>query len=97
MSEDAADEARFLALVAAAQAKDPDLTSVQAAILIAAGQGIACDSRSFARIFGVAHALVLRELSALIDTRDLLRVTRRDERTMRLHYETSDDGSDQSA
>ncbi len=87
MSEDAPDEARFLDLVAEMQAKDAGLTSVQAALLVAAEQAIARDSRTFSRIFGMAHALVLRELTTLIETRDLLHVTRRDERTMRLYYE----------
>jgi phage regulator Rha-like protein len=88
VNDAAADEAQFLALVTAAEAKDPLLTPVQAALLVAAEQDIARDSRSFAKIFGIAHALVLRELTALIERGEVLRTVKRDERTMRLLYET---------
>lgn len=64
----------------------PELTPVQAGILVAADQKIALDSRTFARIFGVAHAIVLRELNALLQSTDLLTVTKRDARTLRTHY-----------
>lgn len=40
----------------------PFLTELGPLLLAAAGLGVAKDSRSFARVFDVAHALVLREL-----------------------------------
>ena len=64
----------------------PELTPVQAGILVAADQKIARDSRTFARIFGMAHAIVLRELNALLQSSNLLTVTKRDARTLRTHY-----------
>lgn len=43
------------------------LAPLSAAILAASRLGIAKDARSFARIFGVAQALVLREVALLAD------------------------------
>ncbi|MBX4891455.1 hypothetical protein [Rhizobium bangladeshense] len=77
---------RFLGLVASAQDRDSELTSIQAGLLVAAELGIAFDSRTFARMLGIAHALVLRELSALTVRDDKLEIVRRDPRTMRVHY-----------
>lgn len=76
---------RFMALVARLRADDPLLTAIQAGLVVAAGLGIAGDSRTFARLLGLAHALVLRELTALV-ARNLLRVTKRDGRTMRSYF-----------
>lgn len=80
---------RFVALVARLQADDPLLTPIQAGLVVAAGLGIAGDSRAFARLLGLAHALVLRELSVLV-VRNLLYVTKRDGRTMRSHFVPGD-------
>lgn len=80
---------RFMALVARLQADDPLLTPIQAGLVVAAGLGIAGDSRTLAHLLGLAHALVLRELTALV-ARDLLRVTKRDGRTMRSHFVPGD-------
>jgi hypothetical protein len=80
------DDERFLALVAEAEKADPRLTPLQAAIVTAAELGIASDSRSFSRLFGVAHALALRELGALSDLGDVLHILKRDPRTLRTHY-----------
>jgi hypothetical protein len=41
---------RFLALVAEAEAKDPEIKSLQASLIVAAKLGIADDSRTLARI-----------------------------------------------
>jgi len=76
----------FLSLVARMQAKDTRLTSLQAALIVAAEHGIARDSRTFARTFGVAHALVLRELNALCELKGPLLVISREARTLRTHY-----------
>ncbi|TBY71159.1 hypothetical protein [Rhizobium leguminosarum] len=86
MSEEASDADRFLALVAAAQGKDVGLTSIQAGLLVAAELGIARDSRAFARLLGIAHSLVLRELNVLAEREGMLRIVKRDLRTMRVHY-----------
>ncbi|MDH2328088.1 hypothetical protein QCN27_14550 [Cereibacter sp. SYSU M97828] len=43
------------------------LSPLAAGILSALDLGIAKDARSFARIFGVAHALVIRESGILAD------------------------------
>lgn len=86
MSEEASEVDRFLALVAATQGRDARLTSIQAGLLVAAQLGIARDSRAFARMLGVAHSLVLRELNALAEREGVLQIVKRDPRTMRVHY-----------
>ncbi|WP_064696830.1 hypothetical protein [Rhizobium aegyptiacum] len=86
MNEEASAADRFLALVAAAQESDVALTPIQAGLLVAAELGIASDSRSFARMLGIAHALVLRDLSALAEHDDRLQIVKRDPRTMRVQY-----------
>jgi len=87
MSEEANAE-RFMAQVERIASAQPHLTQLQAALIAASLLGIARDSRSFARILGLAHALVLRELNALAET-ELLEITRRDPRTMRTFYEAA--------
>ncbi|MGO7536801.1 hypothetical protein [Rhizobium leguminosarum] len=86
MSEEASDVDRFLALVAAAQGRDTRLTSIQAGLLVAADLGIARDSRAFARMLGIAHSLVLRELNVLAEREGVLQIVKRDPRTMRVQY-----------
>ncbi|MGA1832264.1 hypothetical protein [Rhizobium wenxiniae] len=86
MNEDRDQPERFLSLVAELQAKDPRLTAVQAALIVAAEAEIALDSRSFARLLGVAHALVLRELNALVVKGGPLRIVKREARTLRSFY-----------
>ncbi|NNU37810.1 hypothetical protein G9X64_15180 [Rhizobium sophorae] len=86
MNEEASDVDRFLALVAAAQGRDNRLTSIQAGLLVTAELGIAGDSRTFARMLGIAHSLVLRELNALAEHEGVLQIVKRDPRTMRVHY-----------
>lgn len=86
MSGEAEAADRFLSRVAERQAREQALTGLQAGLLVAAEEGIATDSRSFARIFDVAHALVLRELNDLTEPGGPLEILRRDARTMRVHY-----------
>ncbi|PDS75699.1 hypothetical protein [Rhizobium sp. L43] len=86
MNEETSDVDRFLALVAAAQAGDARLTTIQAGLLVAAELGIAHDSRAFARRLGIAHSFVLRELNALAEREGVLEIVKRDPRTMRGHY-----------
>lgn len=71
-----------MALVAKAVALDPNLSPVGAGLLVALQQGICTDSRSFARILGIEHALVLREVTSLAE-RELLHVISRNARTQR--------------
>lgn len=76
-------EERFIALCEAVAGRGPSMMA--AMLLVTAHLGICSDSRSFARIFGVEHALVLRELVAMeIETR-LVTILRRD-RSQRVHY-----------
>lgn len=77
---------RFLALVEHVRGEAADLTAIQAGLLVAARFGIAHDSRTFARLLDLAHALVLREVNALAEQGDLLRIDKRDGRTMRTHF-----------
>lgn len=93
MSEEADETERFLSLVAELQAKDDQLTSLQAALIIAAERDIAHDSRTFARVFGTAHALVLRELNALAERDAWLQIVEREPRTLRTHYVLKQDKS----
>ncbi|PDT02449.1 hypothetical protein CO666_19475 [Rhizobium chutanense] len=86
MNEETSDVDRFLALVAAAQARDAGLTTIQAGLLVAAELGIVHDSRAFAQRLGIAHSLVLRELNALAERQGVLEIVKRDPRTMRVHY-----------
>jgi len=86
VSKELSDADRFFALVAAAQAGDIRLTSIQAGLLVAAELGIARDSRAFARKLGIAHSLVLRELNDLAAREGVLEIVKRDPRTMRVHY-----------
>ncbi|TBY39387.1 hypothetical protein [Rhizobium leguminosarum] len=86
MNNELSDADRFFALVAAAQAGDIRLTSIQAGLLVAAELGIARDSRAFARKLGIAHSLVLRELNDLAAREGVLKIVKRDPRTMSVHY-----------
>ena len=75
--------AAFVALTEGLSAKG-DLSPLGAGLLAALHLGIANDSRSFARLFGIEHALVLREAVALSEDPGLVVVERQDARTQRL-------------
>lgn len=87
----------FMALTTRLAEDDPRLTALGAAMLAALQMDIARDSRSFARTFGIAHALVLRELSALERTGDRIKLVSREARTMRSHYVLGSRGAEISA
>ncbi|NIZ00590.1 hypothetical protein [Thalassospira lucentensis] len=87
MTETPPDSDQFMDLVARLCTAQPDLTPIQAGIIIAAQQNIARDSRTFARLLGLAHALVLRELNALLQSCTVLKLVKRDERTLRTFYQ----------
>lgn len=92
MSESAADAETFLAATDTIAALRPELSLLEAGILAGLHLGLAADSRSFARIFGVEHALVLRAVEGL-SGESLLTVTARDGRTQRTRYAASATGS----
>lgn len=84
-------EEMFLAKAAALSAASGPLTQLGAAILLAVDLGIAKDSRAFARIFGLEHALVLRAVTELSgESASLLRITDRNDRTQRTTYSLTD-------
>lgn len=86
------DEAGFMAEVEALADRRPGLTMLHAAMLVALREGIARDTRTFAKVFGVAHALVLRAASDLAG--DLVAITGRDARTQRTRLELTAAGRD---
>lgn len=77
----------YMALVDALEAQSGRISRLGAGILASATLEIASDSRSFARILGVAHALVLREIAALSAEGGYIAIRQRDERTQRTKYE----------
>tara|TARA_R110000824_G_scaffold398415_1_gene602456 strand:+ start:316 stop:597 length:282 start_codon:yes stop_codon:yes gene_type:complete len=81
---------QFMDLVSRLITAQPELTPIQAGIIVAAQQNIAHDSRTFARLLGLAHALVLRELNALLQSNDVVELVKRDDRTLRTYYEPSE-------
>ncbi|MFF8801701.1 MULTISPECIES: hypothetical protein [unclassified Methylobacterium] len=92
MSAPPADAETFLAATDTLAALRPELSLLEAGILAGLHLGLAEDSRSFARIFGVEHALVLRAVEGL-SAETLLTVTARDGRTQRTRYAASPTGS----
>ncbi|WBU61592.1 hypothetical protein [Paracoccus albus] len=68
------------------------LTPMGPLILAAAGLELALDSRSFARRFGVAHALVIRECTSLSDDLGLIKTECRGGRSQRLFYRLTSAG-----
>ncbi|PVE56337.1 hypothetical protein [Rhizobium rhizogenes] len=59
-----------------------------AALIVAVHIGLGSDSRSLSNKLGIAHALVLREISALSGT--LLHIIRREARTQRTFVELTE-------
>ena len=77
------DEAAFMAEVEAVERRAPELPLLHAGLLVALREGVAADTRSFANLFGVAHALVLRAANDLVEQYGLVVETGRDARTQR--------------
>jgi hypothetical protein len=88
---DPPDPDRFMARTAWLQQEDPRLSGVQAGMIVAFDLGIAKDSRSFSRLLGIEHSIVLRELTDIPG--DWLQVTSKDDRTLRTFYRRPDDGT----
>lgn len=85
-------EAEYMAFVEALMDESRSLTGLGAGIVAALELDIAADSRTFARLLGVAHALVLREISVLGQDGGYILVRQRDPRTHRTRYELSATG-----
>ncbi|MEW9523417.1 MULTISPECIES: hypothetical protein [Agrobacterium tumefaciens complex] len=83
--------AAFMAAVERVQESSSQvLTATGAAILLAVYLNIAADSRSIANRLGLAHALILREITLLSPR--FVRVIKRDARTQRSFLETTEEG-----
>ncbi|WP_271166976.1 hypothetical protein [Hansschlegelia plantiphila] len=82
----------FMAEVEAIVARAPELSPLHAAVIAALDQGVASDSRTFAKVFGVAHALTLRAISDLSDGFGLIEETARDPRTQRARLALTEAG-----
>jgi len=80
-------EAEYMTFVDALMTASRSLTGLGAGIVAALALDIASDSRTFARLLGVAHALVLREISVLGQEHGYVRIRQRDPRTQRTRYE----------
>lgn len=93
MSEPPADAETFLAAAETLSALRPELSLLEAGILAGLHLGFSADSRSFARVFGVEHALVLRAVETLTGAAFIV-VTTRDPRTQRTRYAASPEGRD---
>jgi hypothetical protein len=91
-ASDEVSEDRFLQIVEAICASDSSLTPVSSALLAAHHLGIAKDSRTFSRNLGIAHALVLREISAIAGEDGFLSIVGRNERTHRIEFALTDKG-----
>ncbi|WP_264049361.1 Rha family transcriptional regulator [Methylobacterium flocculans] len=89
MSEPPVDAETFLAVTDSVAALQPGLSTLEAGILAALHLGLATDSRSFARVFGIEHALVLRAVETLASDAGLLALTERNARTQRTRYAVS--------
>ncbi|KQO74590.1 MULTISPECIES: hypothetical protein [unclassified Methylobacterium] len=92
MSEPPADAETFLAATDAVVALQPGLSTLEAGILAALHLDLARDSRSFARVFDLEHALVLRAVETLASEARLLALTDRNARTQRTRYVASPAG-----
>ncbi|WP_343314690.1 hypothetical protein AAIB41_06820 [Brucella sp. BE17] len=79
--------ADYMVLVERIVSASENLSPLGAGILAALVLDIAADSRTFARVFGIAHAIALREISLLSVEGGFIAITRRDLRTQRSHYE----------
>lgn len=91
-ARDEVSEDRFMQIVEAICAADSSLTPVGSALLAAHHLGIAKDSRTFSRNLGIAHALVLREISAIVGENGFVLIVGRNERTHRIEFALTDKG-----
>lgn len=80
-------EEDYIATVAALQAES-DLPPLSAGVFAALHLGISAESRGFARLFGIAHALTLRAVTDLAG-RGFIEIVSRNPRTQRTSYAMS--------
>ena len=73
------------------QAETAQISPLAAGIIVAVDMGIA-DSRSFSRLLGVEHALVLREVAHLSGPEGLITVTGRHAKSLRTSLALSSRG-----
>ncbi len=71
----------------------PTLSALGAGLLAALHLDVASDSRTFSRLLGIEHALVLREITGLSAEGGLLTVLSRDPRTQRTRIAPSKTGA----
>jgi len=90
VSAAAPDADAYLAAVGQLQERDNGLTALEAGLLVAAYANIARDSRTFARLLDIEHALVLRAVNGLAQRGGLLHIEKKDGRTMRTHFSLSE-------
>lgn len=77
-------EEAFLQIVDNVRVQVPGLSPLAASVLAALHLEIFRDSRTFARLFGISHALVLREVTGLSgDAAPLVTIVNRNTRTQR--------------
>lgn len=86
-------EEDFLAVVEAIRRQDATLAPLGAGIIAAISQGVTDDSRTFARLSGIAHALVLREINLLCGPQAPIEIVHRDTRTQRTHLKLTVKGN----
>ncbi|MEM6323214.1 MAG: hypothetical protein AAF748_06000 [Pseudomonadota bacterium] len=92
MSDDA--EATFAAYAETASASGHQfLSPIGPVMLAAAALGIAMDTRTFARVFDVAHALAIRECTSLSHDLGLLDAQSRGDRSQRQFYALTAQGA----
>ena len=83
---------RFFAVVERIEKAAPvEIDATGAALIAAIHLGVGSDSRSLSNKLGMAHALVLREITALSDR--FLKLVKRDARTQRTFVELTEEGS----
>lgn len=68
------------------------LTDLGPLVLAATALGVARDSRSFARLFETAHALVIRECTHLSEDLTLLTLDNRGDKSGRIFFELTASG-----
>lgn len=63
------------------------LTSLGPLIIASKALNVAADSRSFAKLFDVAHAHVIREITHLQEDLEMVVITRQDDRSARMFFD----------
>lgn len=90
------DAAAFVAALDRITAIHPELDPIAAGLLAVLDLGLPGDSRTFARTFGLEHALALRALAELEEGGHLT-IVARDPRTQRTRYAALESGDDRSS